>query len=221
MAESLISVIETMDIVSDHILKRILEQLAKVDSGNEEHSAYSLAKQILDRCTEQLLSPMTDYIKGQVDELEKKRKKKEETFRKSRGTLFKIIYQLCLIAPRLLLLIVPILSGDLKHANTEVRFGVIQLFGNMFSARESTMAKDYKNLFEEFLGRFNDTEPKIRGYMAKFAGTMIVNHVSTAGEINGTFSTCYSFFFPSTNSDQLFCLLQYILKSTSWMVMKR
>lgn len=182
MGDILVSVLESSDVVSDPSISTLLAPL--LPKSDDDNLAFSLSKQVLEHAAEHLATPITEYLKSQLTSMEKS-KKNPDAYAKKRSTVFKTILQLNLITPRVLLYIIPQVAGDMKDANVEVRSGVVQLFGNMFSARESTMAKDYKQLFEEFLTRFTDADARIRIYMTKFAAQMLLNHHSTATEING------------------------------------
>lgn len=88
----------------------------------------------------------------------------------------KLIFTLNSINPALLTSILPQLESELKVDNLEVRVEVVQLLANMFSADDSKLPLNYRQLYATFLGRFTDINPGIREVMIlDFAKDFIQN----------------------------------------------
>ncbi len=100
----------------------------------------------------------------------------DASFKKKRSRLFRTIFELNIISNRLLLHIVSEFYRYLKNEDANIRLSFVQLIGNMFAAKESTLAREYNQLFDGFLHRFEDADSKIRAYMGKFAGEMLCHH---------------------------------------------
>lgn len=140
---------------------------------------------------------LDDYIIKQLRDIEKYRKN-EKTYTKKRARIFVIIIEINLINSKLLMYVVPEIAQHLKVRNFDyeqiypskdeditMRTGVIQLLGEMFSAKESSLVTDFQSVFEEFLSRFSDKETKIRTYMVKIAAQIVEYHPTTIKMIDG------------------------------------
>jgi hypothetical protein len=110
---------------------------------------------------------------------------KTTKFKDKRANLFKIIIEINKISTKLLLFVIPKLSEQLKEEDLDTRYSIVHLFGKMFSMKESTFYYDYSNIFNEFLGRFSDIDPKIRISMVQFSVNMMTNHNESSIKLNG------------------------------------
>jgi sister-chromatid-cohesion protein PDS5 len=67
----------------------------------------------------------------------------------------------------------------------EIRTKAVKLLARMFAVEGSTLASSYRQLFTNFLGRFNDKSTEIRVEMVRFAKHFLISHDVFRDDVNG------------------------------------
>eukprot|EP01080_Neovahlkampfia_damariscottae_P002637 gene2637-3834_t len=170
MIDIMVSLIESCETISTTLLETILEPL--ISKEEETESSYHLSKVLLSRSVDYIVTNLTEYIVQELNNLDKTKPK----FKVKRGHIFKILIQLNDISSKLLLYIMPTIASQLKDEDVQIRSAIILLLSKMFSSKESTLIQDYNEIFNEFLGRFNDVDSNIRIHMVKSMIDILKNH---------------------------------------------
>ena len=171
MIEIMVSLIESCESISTNLLETILEPLVSKEETSTS-SSYHLSKVLLSRSIDYIVSNLTEYIVEELNSLDKNKPK----FKVKRSHIFNIIIQLNDISSKLLLYIMPTIASQLKDEDVQIRSAIISLLSKMFSSKESTLIQDYNEIFNEFLGRFNDIDSTIRIHMVKSMIEITKNH---------------------------------------------
>jgi len=200
ICDIMISILESSESIESKLIEiliqPLLENKSKIsvddeDEENEENeeetlfSAKHIVRTVMDKTQEHISTALNDYLNDSLKQLEKTKDKTTSSYKKKRGRVFSLIYEINLISSRLLLTVIPNICMQLKDEDVDVRSVVIILLGSMFKAKESILYKEYPNIFEtDFLSRFNDKDSRIRVCMSKFASGMIKNHPSSSKILN-------------------------------------
>ncbi|KAL0486397.1 sister chromatid cohesion protein [Acrasis kona] len=175
MTEIMVSMLEVTDAIPFGVTEALLTPLVRKRKTKVESADYHLSRSVLDRSVEYIVQSLDDYI---IKELREIKNKKKKNYNEKRALIYNTISEVNLIDSKLLLYVVPELALQLKDEDDGVRLGVIQLMGEMFSARESNLVNEYQTVADEFFSRFSDKEPKIRVQMIRTAGDIIKAHPS-------------------------------------------
>jgi sister-chromatid-cohesion protein PDS5 len=89
---------------------------------------------------------------------------------------FKVIHEVYKICPQLILGVFPYLEFKVKSLEEKDRMGSIRILADVFSEERSTLAKDFPELWEAFLGRFNDISVPIRVHCVKSMVRFFLHH---------------------------------------------
>jgi len=76
--------------------------------------------------------------------------------------VYELIYELNLLCPTLLTTVLPQLEFKIKSPDEAERIGSVSLLARMFSEKGSVLAKNHRQLWMAFLGRYNDINIAIR-----------------------------------------------------------
>lgn len=159
-------ILENLILVS---LNQSLSYVLQEEEEGADTSARLLAWHLIYRCTEKLQPFITEHLNDILVAT-------EPTEGELREKSHRLIYELNSINPSLLTSILPQLESELKVDNLDVRVEVVQLLANMFSAPDSKLPLNYRQLYSTFLGRFVDINPGIREVMIlDFAKDFIKN----------------------------------------------
>ncbi|ESO11948.1 hypothetical protein HELRODRAFT_62692 [Helobdella robusta] len=98
------------------------------------------------------------------------------------GRVYDLIQELNNISPSLLQNVLPQLELKLKSADDAERMAATKLLTKMFAAPNSDLALQHKQLWNAFLGRFNDIDLNIRRMTVQSCQDIIINHAELVTE---------------------------------------
>ena len=150
------------------------ERLARMEKEQ------SLAKELVNK-TSDTLQPYIQQFVNQVLILGK-----ADTKLKITGCVNNLIYELNLICPSMLLGVLPQLEFKLKSTDEAERMDSVALLARMFSEKDSMLAVNHRQLWQAFLGRFNDISVAIRQKCVQYTMHFLTNHAELIGDITET-----------------------------------
>ena len=179
MMDVLCPLITEADFVSNELLDTILCNV--VDPvKTQKKNAYGLAKELVNK-TSDTLEPYIQQFFNQVLILGKADTKLSITRR-----VYDLIYELNLICPSVLLAVLPQLEFKLKSTDEQERMGSVALLARMFSEKDSSLAINHRQLWQAFLGRFNDISVAIRQKCVQYTLHFLTNHAELIDDITET-----------------------------------
>ena len=179
MMDVLCPLITESDIVSNELLDTILQNV--VDPyKSQRKNATSLAQELILK-TSDTLEPYIQQFFNQVLILGKADTKLAITRR-----VYDLIYELNHICPSILLAVLPQLEFKLKSTEESERMGSVSLLARMFSEKDSILAVNHRQLWQAFLGRFNDISVAIRQKCVQYTMHFLLNHQELINDITQT-----------------------------------
>ncbi len=179
MLEVLSPLIAEADVVSNELLDILLIHI--VDPlKSQKKNAYSLARDLITKTSATLELYIQQFfnqvlILGKADaRLQISRK------------VYDLIYELNLISPRILLTVLPQLEFKLKSTEESERMGSVSLLARMFSEKGSMLARNHRQLWLAFLGRYNDISVAIRIKCVQYTMHFLLNHPELVDDITET-----------------------------------
>ncbi|ETN63105.1 androgen induced inhibitor of proliferation (as3) / pds5 [Anopheles darlingi] len=136
----------------------------------QKRNAYELAKELIAK-TSDTLESYTQAFFNQILILDKFDKQYQVM-----PKIYDVIYELNVIAPSILLSVLPQLECKLKSSHESERLKAVSMLARMFSERGSTVAKQYGPLWRQFLGRFYDIAVPIRIKCVQSTMHFLLNH---------------------------------------------
>ncbi|XP_052872829.1 sister chromatid cohesion protein PDS5 homolog B-B isoform X1 [Anopheles cruzii] len=136
----------------------------------QKRNAYELAKELIVK-TSDTLEVYTQAFFNQILILDKYEKNYQIM-----PKIYDVIYELNVIAPGILLSVLPQLECKLKSSQESERLRAVSMLARMFSERGSTLAKQYGPLWRQFLGRFYDIAVLIRIKCVQSTMHFLLNH---------------------------------------------
>ena len=155
MLDVLCPLITEADAVPNELLDIILQNIVE-PLKTQRKNAYNLSKELIVK-TSDTLEPYIQQFFNQVLILGKADTRLAITKR-----VYDLIYELNHICPAVLLAVLPQLEFKLKSTEEAERMGSVTLLARMFSEKDSMVAANHKQLWQAFLGRFNDISIAIR-----------------------------------------------------------
>lgn len=139
---------------SQPLLDVILGNLLK--EGKETPSASSqLAISVIQTCAEKLEPFVCGFLTSCILNRDSIRSELSEFYHE-------IIFKIYQCAPQMLLAVIPNMVQELLTDQVDVRIKALTLMGKLLSLSENHIARDYRNLFIEFLKRFSDKSAEVR-----------------------------------------------------------
>ncbi|GMN51774.1 hypothetical protein TIFTF001_020914 [Ficus carica] len=139
---------------SQPFLDVILGNLLK--EGKETPSASSqLAISVIQTCAEKLEPFVCGFLTSCILNRDAIRSELSEFYHE-------IIFKIYQCAPQMLLAVIPNIVQELLTDQVDVRIKALTLMGKLLSLSENHIARDYRNLFIEFLKRFSDKSAEVR-----------------------------------------------------------
>ena len=179
MMDVLCPLITESDFVSNELLDTILQNI--VDPyKSQRKNATNLAQELIIK-TSDTLEPYIQQFFNQVLILGKADTKLAITRR-----VYDLIYELNHICPSLLLAVLPQLEFKLKSTEEAERMGSVALLARMFSEKDSILAVNHRQLWQAFLGRFNDISVAIRQKCVQYTMHFLLNHKELINDITET-----------------------------------
>jgi len=179
MMEVLSPLITESDNVGNELLDTILQNIVDPLKTQRKNS-YSLAKELVIK-TSDTLEPYIQQFFNQVLILGKADTKLAITRR-----VYDLIYELNHICPSVLLAVLPQLEFKLKSTDEAERMGSVSLLARMFSEKDSVLAVNHRQLWQAFLGRFNDISVAIRQKCVQYTMHFLTNHSELIDDITET-----------------------------------
>ena len=179
MMDVLCPLITEADNVPNELLDTILQNI--VDPlKTQRKNAYQLSKDLILK-TSDTLEPYIQQFFNQVLILGKADTRLAITRR-----VYDLIYELNHIRPAVLLAVLPQLEFKLKSTDEAERVGSVSLLARMFSEKESMLAINHRQLWQAFLGRFNDISVAIRTKCVQYTMHFLLNHPELITDITET-----------------------------------
>ncbi|XP_054724365.1 sister chromatid cohesion protein PDS5 homolog B-A-like [Uloborus diversus] len=174
MLDMMCPLILEADTISQPMLDIILDQIVEPKKTKNPNS-YNLARDILKRTNATLEPYIQNFfnnalILGKVDSI-------------LLVKLYDLIYELNIICPSMMALVLPQLEFKLKSNVEKERLDVTKLLARMFSDRNSDLATLNKTLWSCFLGRFNDISYHVRIRCVQYAMHFLLNHPELRADI--------------------------------------
>uniref|UniRef100_A0AAF5Q1N0 Uncharacterized protein n=1 Tax=Wuchereria bancrofti TaxID=6293 RepID=A0AAF5Q1N0_WUCBA len=177
--------IQGVDQISNIVLDAIFFFLVQPQKINNQE-AYLMARDLI-RANQTTLEPYVALLlkrgleTGILDECELISQKK----------LYDLICELHKFAPELISSVLPILVNQMNSEDINVRREVVRLFGNLFGDRNSHMAEDEPEVWNEYMKRFADVNEEIRRICTRNAEDILVFHPELRGQvIDAVISRC-------------------------------
>lgn len=178
MQEILVPLLSESDSISNELLDIILINIVEPNK-TQRKNAYNLAKDLIKKTTDSLLM----YVQAFLNEA-LMQDKPDKQYQSSKR-IYDLIYELNVIAPTLLLSVLPQLECKIKSSNESERLKAVALLARMFSEKDSKLGKQHTVLLNHFLGRFLDIAVAIRIKCVQSTMHFLVNHPSLRPEIIG------------------------------------
>ena len=176
MQEILVPLLSESDSISNELLDIILINIVEPNK-TQKKNAYNLAKDLIKKTTDSLLM----YVQAFLNEA-LMQEKPDKVYQSSKR-IYDLIYELNVIAPTLLLSVLPQLECKIKSSNESERLKAVSLLARMFSEKDSKLGKQHTVLLNHFLGRFLDIAVAIRIKCVQSTMHFLVNHPSLRAEI--------------------------------------
>lgn len=176
MQEILVPLLSESDSISNELLDIILINIVEPNK-TQRKNAYNLAKDLIKKTTDSLLM----YVQAFLNEA--LMQEKPDKLYQSSKRIYDLIYELNVIAPSLLLSVLPQLECKIKSSNEGERLKAVSLLARMFSEKDSKLGKQHTVLLNHFLGRFLDIAVAIRIKCVQSTMHFLVNHASIRPEI--------------------------------------
>lgn len=176
MQEILVPLLSESDSISNELLDIILINIVEPNK-TQRKNAYNLAKDLIKKTTDSLLM----YVQAFLNEA--LMQDKPDKLYQSSKRIYDLIYELNVIAPTLLLSVLPQLECKIKSSNEGERLKAVSLLARMFSEKDSKLGKQHTVLLNHFLGRFLDIAVAIRIKCVQSTMHFLVNHATLRPEI--------------------------------------
>lgn len=178
MQEILVPLLSESDSISNELLDIILINIVEPNK-TQKKNAYNLAKDLIKKTTDSLMM----YVQAFLNEA--LMQDKPDKLYQSSKRIYDLIYELNVIAPTLLLSVLPQLECKIKSSNEGERLKAVALLARMFSEKDSKLGKQHTVLLNHFLGRFLDIAVAIRIKCVQSTMHFLVNHATLRPEIIG------------------------------------
>lgn len=178
MQEILVPLLSESDSISNELLDIILINIVEPNK-TQKKNAYNLAKDLIKKTTDSLMM----YVQAFLNEA--LMQDKPDKLYQSSKRIYDLIYELNVIAPSLLLSVLPQLECKIKSSNESERLKAVALLARMFSEKDSKLGKQHTVLLNHFLGRFLDIAVAIRIKCVQSTMHFLVNHANLRPEIIG------------------------------------
>lgn len=169
MLDVLCPLITESDIVSNELLDILLIQIVEPQKSSRKN-AYNLAKDLIAKTADTLENYIQSFF-NQILVLDKNDKGYAVS-----SKIYDLIYELNVIAPPILLFVLPQLECKLKSSLEVERQKAVALLARMFSEKNSQLAKRHNQLWRNFLGRFYDIAVPIRIKCVQSTMHFLLNH---------------------------------------------
>nr|XP_042896495.1 sister chromatid cohesion protein PDS5 homolog A isoform X2 [Parasteatoda tepidariorum] len=158
------------DNVPHQLLEFILTQIIEPNKSSCERT-YNLAQDLLKQ-TATVLEPyiQTTFIKAMGGQ-------QEDVISEH---LYELIYELNLIIPSEIIVVVNNLENKLMSSLEEERIEVLTLLSKLFSDKSSKMIEQNKVLWSSYISRYKDASTKVRCLHMKFSKNLLMNHPQTS-----------------------------------------
>lgn len=176
MQEILVPLLSESDSISNELLDIILINIVEPNK-TQKKNAYNLAKDLIKKTTDSLLMYVQAFLNEALIQ-----DKPDKTYQSSKR-IYDLIYELNVIAPTLLLSVLPQLECKIKSSNEGERLKAVSLLARMFSEKDSKLGKQHTVLLNHFLGRFLDIAVAIRIKCVQSTMHFLVNHQNLRPEI--------------------------------------
>ncbi|KAM3721798.1 Sister chromatid cohesion protein [Dirofilaria immitis] len=169
--------IQGVDQISNIILDAIFFFIVQPQKINNRE-AYFMARDLI-RTNQTTLDPYVSLLlkrgleTGILDECELISQKK----------LYDLICELHKFAPEMISSILPILVNQMHNDDVVVRREAVRLFGNLFGGRNSRMAEDEPEAWNEYMKRFADVNEEIRRICIRNAEDILIFHPELRGQV--------------------------------------
>ncbi|VDK85318.1 unnamed protein product [Litomosoides sigmodontis] len=97
--------------------------------------------------------------------------------------LYDLICQLHKFAPEMISSTLPILVDQMNSEDVDIRRETVRLFGNLFGDRNSRMAEDEPEVWNEYMKRFTDVNEEVRRICTRNAEDILVFHPELSGQV--------------------------------------
>lgn len=176
MLDVLCPLITESDNVSTQLLDIILINIVEPNKTSRKN-AYFLARDLIKRTHETMEQYIQQFFNQALimDKVEK-------SYAIS-AKVYDLIYELNVICPSILLLVLPQLECKLKAGQEVERLKAVSLLARMFSEKDSTLAKQHTPLWRQFLSRFCDIAVSIRIKCVQSSMHFLLNHPSLREEV--------------------------------------
>ncbi len=179
MLDVLCPLLTEADFISNDLLDIILINIVDPYKSQRKNAA-SLARDLVVK-TSTTLEPYIQQFFNQVLILGKA-DAKLNIARK----VYDLIYELNLISPGILLAVLPQLEFKIKSTDEGERIGSVSLLARMFSEKGSNLARNHRQLWLAFLGRYNDISVAIRTKCVQYTMHFLLNHPELKEDICDT-----------------------------------
>lgn len=176
MQEILVPLLSESDSISNELLDIILINIVEPNK-TQRKNAYCLAKDLIKKTTDSLMM----YVQAFLNEA-LMQDKPDKSYQSSKR-IYDLIYELNVIAPSLLISVLPQLECKIKSSNEGERLKAVALLARMFSEKDSKLGKQHTVLLNHFLGRFLDIAVSIRIKCVQSTMHFLVNHPSLRPDI--------------------------------------
>ncbi len=100
--------------------------------------------------------------------------------------MYDALYELNQVSSRILLNVLPQLEFKLKSLEEAERMGAVSLLARMFSEKRSVLAQKHCQLWQAFLGRYNDVSVAVRTKCVEYTSHFLLNHPKLLPDITDT-----------------------------------
>jgi len=153
----------------------------------EEKNAKLLAQHVLCGAEQRLKHPLSQLLERLITDV-------RATESDLHPKLHEIILEVYFVCPSLLTNVLPHLEGELRVEDVDVRRKTVFLLGKIFSS-SPTAYRDYMTLFNSFLSRYKDIDPKIRAVLIEFTEHFVPKQTDP-GIVASVLSKCVCIGFP-------------------------
>ncbi|XP_071033437.1 sister chromatid cohesion protein PDS5 homolog A isoform X1 [Parasteatoda tepidariorum] len=158
------------DNVPHQLLLFILTQIIEPNKSSCERT-YNLAQDLL----KQTATVLERYI--QTSFIKAMDSQQEDVISEH---LYELIYELNLIIPSEIIVVVNNLENKLMSSLEEERIEVLTLLSKLFSDKSSKMIAQNKVLWSSYISRYKDASTKVRCLHMKFSKNLLMNHPQTS-----------------------------------------
>lgn len=171
------AILAELEHISNRLLLIILVHLVPSTKATNR-GGYQMAQQLISRSDQVLERPIINFVRDhivqdrEIEDVENAQV--YEILLEDRKARMEIIYELCVHNASLIISLHPDFQDLMEVEDPAERLSWVELFGRVFTTRESSMSRDFPQLILSYMKRFGDIDANIRCKIIEYALQLLV-----------------------------------------------